>query len=110
MSEGIIGIVIDCVCCSVLQCVAVCCSVLQCYRGTAPRDRGGARLRMLQWFTVFYSVLQCVSVCCSATRPCDRGSARLCVLQCVAGCCSVLHAMQCVAVLFSVLQWDTTLR
>jgi len=62
--------VLQCVCCSVLQCVelcrvAVCCSMLQCV-------------------ALCCSVLLCVAVRCS-------------MLQCVAGCCSVFQfvAMWC---------------
>jgi len=83
----------NCVCCSVLQCVAVCCRVLQCVavccgvlQTTSQRsalelflrvtqthfkDRGAVCCSVLQCATVAqcvavcYIVLQCVAVCCS---------------------------------------------
>jgi len=50
--------VLQCVCCSVLQCVAVCCS--------AQELMDSARWLFNGLFSI-HSVLQCVAVCCSAS-------------------------------------------
>ena len=73
--------VLQCVCCSVLQCVelcrvAVCCSMLQCVAGCCS---------VFQFVAMWCRVLQCVTLDNACTR----------VLQGVAMYCSVL---QCVAV------------
>jgi len=65
---------------------------------------------LLQHVVVYYSMLQYVAVCCSIFQcacayvrntSCD-GSRIVSVLQCVAECCGVL---QCVVVCCSMLQW-----
>jgi len=67
---------LQCIACSVLQCVAVYCRMLQCV-------------------AVCYSVLQCVAVCCSVLQCIAVSQTTLLdycsVLQCVAVCCSMLQ-------------------
>ena len=87
--------VLQCVCCSVLRCVAVCCSVMSLHRRVS-----GSKMSVCQCVAALDPLhtelapnyepllLQCAAVCCI-------------VLQCVAVCCSVL---QCVAVYVNVLQ------
>jgi len=84
----------NCVCCSVLQCVAVCCSVLQgfavccsvlwCVADNFSKVRSGVVFTCDPdpFQRLWCSVLQCFAVCCSV--PLWRS-----VLQCVALCCSV---------------------
>ena len=106
---------LQCVGCSMLQCVAVCCSVTGVHKtGCTSVHHDTHRTQ----HTHYSHVLQCVAVCCSVKTL--RHECHACaqvalmsvvsaqeqcvccsVLQCVAVCCSVL---QCVAVCCRVLQ------
>ena len=70
------------VCCSMLQCVALCCSVLLCV---------AVCCSVLQGVAVCSSLLQCGAECCSASPSITRAHVCCRVLQCIAVCCSVLQ-------------------
>jgi len=75
---------VECVCCSVLQCVAPFRTFRVCVE------------------CVCCSVLQCVAVCCSIPHiTCMCG---MCVLQCVAVCCTIPHIM-CMCETFHTLEY-----
>jgi len=131
MSCGVLqGVVVCCVCCSVLRCVAVCCSILQCIavcccsvlQCVAVCCRDSIRMKWLQQTdecamncgthvtksrhahkrVTAHTSMRCSALQCASIYSILQCAAVCCsVLQCVAVCCSVL---QCVAVCCSVLQ------